>query len=122
MLAPAASISLDELAAMIRAQPGFDPKRFDPDAYIASLPNDLVKAMADPILAADDKAKFSKFWDIFPDDGPFRRELYPRHMEHFAAGLEYMERCFMAANRVGKTVAGAWEVACHATGIYRDWW
>jgi phage terminase large subunit-like protein len=29
---------------------------------------------------------------------------------------------FMAANRVGKTVAGAFESACHLTGRYPDWW
>ena len=28
----------------------------------------------------------------------------------------------MAANRVGKTVAGGYEVSVHATGEYPDWW
>lgn len=28
----------------------------------------------------------------------------------------------MAANRVGKTVAGAYEMTCHLTGRYPDWW
>lgn len=28
----------------------------------------------------------------------------------------------MAANRVGKTTAGAFEVTCHATGLYPSWW
>jgi hypothetical protein len=28
----------------------------------------------------------------------------------------------MAANRVGKTVAGAYETTCHLTGRYPDWW
>lgn len=32
------------------------------------------------------------------------------------------ERCFLAANRVGKTVAGGYEIVCHATGIYPHWW
>jgi phage terminase large subunit-like protein len=63
-----------------------------------------------------------KFHAYFPDEGPLRRELYPRHMELFAAGAEYAERLFMAANRVGKTDAGAYEVTCHATGIYPFWW
>ena len=39
---------------------------------------------------------------IFPDTGPLRRELYPKHMEHFAAGRDYKERLFMAGNRIGK--------------------
>lgn len=28
----------------------------------------------------------------------------------------------MAANRVGKTIAGGYELASHLTGIYPDWW
>jgi Terminase large subunit, T4likevirus-type, N-terminal len=33
-----------------------------------------------------------------------------------------MERAFMAANRVGKTVVGAYEVTVHLTGEYPPWW
>lgn len=47
---------------------------------------------------------------------------YKRHLEWFAAGRQYRERCLMAANRVGKSVAGAYELACHLTGDYPDWW
>jgi len=28
----------------------------------------------------------------------------------------------MAANRVGKTMSGAAELAYHLTGLYPDWW
>ena len=28
----------------------------------------------------------------------------------------------MAANRVGKTICGGYEAACHLTGLYPDWW
>ena len=34
----------------------------------------------------------------------------------------YRERLFMAGNQLGKTWAGAFEVAMHATGLYPDWW
>lgn len=44
----------------------------------------------------------NKIDTYYPDEGPLRRELYPRHMEFFAAGLTYRERCAMCANRVGK--------------------
>lgn len=38
------------------------------------------------------------------------------------AGAEYRERLFMAANRCGKTEAGAAEMACHLTGFYPPGW
>jgi phage terminase large subunit-like protein len=64
----------------------------------------------------------NRIQDQFPFTGPFRRELYPKHMEFFAAGAEHTERCFMAGNRVGKTRAGACEATYHLTGSYPDWW
>jgi phage terminase large subunit-like protein len=59
----------------------------------------------------------------YPDEGPLRRELYPKHLEFFGAGLLYRERCAMCANRVGKTEGmGGYETAVHLTGQYPDWW
>jgi hypothetical protein len=44
-------------------------------------------------------------------------------LEFFRAGIEHRERCFLAANRVGKTEGvGGYELTCHLTGEYRDWW
>lgn len=67
-----------------------------------------------------------------------RRELYPRHLEFFAAGgihepfascpegcdgSPHRERLFLAANRVGKTEGvGGYECATHTTGRYPPWW
>jgi phage terminase large subunit-like protein len=64
----------------------------------------------------------NRILEQFPETGPFRRELYPKHMEFFAAGATEMERCFLAGNRVGKTRAGACEATYHLTGKYPDWW
>lgn len=58
----------------------------------------------------------------FPDLGPYRRELYPRHLEFFGAGRDHKERAFIAGNRVGKTDAGAYETTLHLTGDYPEWW
>lgn len=58
----------------------------------------------------------------FLNDGPFRYENYPKHLSFFNMGNEHRERLFMAANRVGKSVAGAYEMTCHLTGLYPDWW
>lgn len=64
-----------------------------------------------------------KFWEYFPAEGPLRRELYPKHMQFFAAGRTHRQRLMLAANRVGKTESvGVYEMACHLTGIYPDWW
>lgn len=66
--------------------------------------------------------KRKKFQTYFPDTGEFARELYPKHLEFFDAGSKYREKLIMAANRIGKTIAGAYETTCHATGLYPDWW
>lgn len=58
----------------------------------------------------------------FPAEGKFRRDAYPKHMEFFAAGKDRRERAFIAGNRVGKTIAGAYEATLHLTGAYPDWW
>lgn len=75
------------------------------------------------VLAELVRRKYNKIDTYFPAEGPYRRELYKKHMEFFSAGLDHRERTMMAANRVGKTEsAGGYEVVCHATGEYPDWW
>lgn len=88
------------------------------------------------VLSPEEQVKFLKLLRIqanhisgrkldtyYPDTGPLRRELYAKHLEFFEAGRRYRERCFMAANRVGKTEGGGgYETALHLTGEYPDWW
>lgn len=65
----------------------------------------------------------AKFDELFPDEGPLRRELYPKHLEFFRAGRDYRERCARCANRIGKTWSmGGYETTCHLTGKYPKWW
>jgi phage terminase large subunit-like protein len=65
----------------------------------------------------------TKLFSMYPDTGPLRRELYPKHLAFFAAGATDTDRCMMAANRVGKTWGvGGYETALHLTGRYPDWW
>ncbi len=59
---------------------------------------------------------------FFPDRGPCRRALYPKHTAFFAAGASYRTRVFMAAHRIGKTQGKAYETALHLTGQYPAWW
>jgi Bacteriophage terminase large (ATPase) subunit and inactivated derivatives len=64
-----------------------------------------------------------KFWTYYPDDGPLARHLYAKHMTFFRCGAKYKTRGFIAGNRVGKTEGGGgFEVVCHATGLYPEWW
>lgn len=67
-------------------------------------------------------ARGHKIATYFPDHGPLRRELYPKHLQFFEAGAKFRERCFLAGNRVGKTDAGGYELTCHLTGRYPPWW
>ena len=61
-----------------------------------------------------------KLLTYFPETGPLRRELYPKHCEFFAAGLTHRERLMLAANRVGKTEGvGGYEMTLHLTGLIR---
>lgn len=59
---------------------------------------------------------------IFPAEGPFRRELYPKHLAFMAAGGTHRERALMAGNRTGKSLCAGFEIALHATGNYPPWW
>lgn len=47
---------------------------------------------------------------------------YAKQLSFFAAGRTYRERLLMAGNQLGKTMAGGFEVAAHATGVYPQWW
>ena len=49
-------------------------------------------------------------------------EPYPKQRDFHAAGATHRERLLMAGNQLGKTLAGGFEAAMHATGRYPDWW
>ena len=72
-------------------------------------------------LEAREKGE-SKLANLFPDNGPLRRELYAKHLKHFAAGKHHRDRLFLAGNRVGKSLAAGYEGALHLTGLYPHWW
>lgn len=69
------------------------------------------------------RARRRKLFSIYPDEGPLRRALYPKHLQFFAAGTVHQERAAIAANRVGKSFGiGGYETTLHLTGLYPDWW
>jgi phage terminase large subunit-like protein len=47
---------------------------------------------------------------------------YERQRAFFELGATRRERLLMAGNQVGKSEAGAFEMACHLTGEYPTWW
>ena len=74
-------------------------------------------------IELENRVKYNKINSYFPDKGPLRRSLYKKHTEFFTAGAKFSERLMLAANRVGKTESvGGYEVTCHLTGDYPDWW
>lgn len=88
---------------------------------MSSLP--LSKGFLDLEAIQKERAKREcLLYTLFPNEGPLRRELYPKHVEFFDAGKSYKERLFMAGNRIGKSFAGGLETACHLTGYYPAWW
>lgn len=92
------------------------------DAVARALSDADVIHVAQALLELEKDEARRKWQNFFPDEGPLRRELYPRHVEFFRAGATHRERLFMAANRVGKTITGAVEVSFHLTGRYPEWW
>lgn len=112
-------VSLIELSAKAR---GADPNTLDPETFLQDLDDETIASLLEPIIDEETYLRFHRFETLFPDEGPFRRELYARHLEFFAAQKTHREVCFMAANRVGKTIAGGYSCTAHLTGRYEDWW
>lgn len=88
-------------------------------------------ALTDALQALGRNKRMNQFARMYPDvdtehdDGTMfhARHKYAKHLEFFRAGSVCRERCFMAANRVGKTKGGGgYEAVCHLTGDYPDWW
>lgn len=92
-----------------------------PEELARLAPDDLAELVA--IVERQEHDWSRRYFDrLYPDDGPLRRALYPKHLEFFERGCAHQERAFIAGNRVGKTTAAGYEIVAHATGLYCDWW
>ncbi len=90
------------------------------DRILAGLSPEQIAALREEIAGHISR---TKILDYYPDTGTLRRELYPQHMRFFQLGRTHRFRGVLAANRVGKTEGmGGYEVACHAMGVYPNWW
>lgn len=76
-------------------------------------------ALAEQIKEMESSSGMDKWFD---PKGSFPIDSLPKHKAFFEAGKDYPERLFMAGNRVGKSIAGCYELACHLTGNYPSWW
>lgn len=114
----------------------------NPEAVADLLSEEALLQILETIEADREEERFGKFRHLFPDLGVcpllseegfrykqvgdfrfFARDHYQKHLEFFRAGALFRARCFMAANRVGKTFsAGGYEMCCHLTGLYPSWW
>lgn len=79
---------------------------------------DLLKLLEEK----ETELRYNKIRAIYPESGPYSRFNYPKHCQFMKAGKDFQERAFVAANRTGKTLTGAYEMACHLTGDYPAWW
>ena len=112
-----------------------------PKVNLAALSREQLESTAQTLGVAVDREAQSLFKRIFPDEdtrwvGPpilknlivpgqmlYARYRYQKHLEFFAAGAEYRERCARCGNRIGKTLAmGGYEMAAHLSGLYPEWW
>ncbi len=99
-------------------------------AALARIPRAVKCELINLLEEKDRRERQRKFYHYFPDKTHtwrgqvyHAREQYTKHMEFFSVGVIYRERCFRAANRVGKTESGGgYELTCHLTGEYPHWW
>jgi phage terminase large subunit-like protein len=92
------------------------------DTPLTSWPNWLVHSALQAVEAEQLRREQSRIETYYPDAGPYRRQLYEKHLLFFRLGAQYRERMLMAANRVGKSTCGAYETTLHLTGMYPAWW
>lgn len=91
-------------------------------ADIAGLPLGTRQEILALLQGLQSRRKYNRAEYLYPEKGPLKRELYPKHVEFFAAGSKFQERLNMSGNRCGKTLAGAYEIRNHLTGDYPHWW
>lgn len=89
---------------------------------IASLSPADQRKVFDGLCKLRDHVERTKFHRMFPDTGPHRRELYPKHTELIGLTADHRFVALLGGNGTGKTELGAYVATCHATGLYPAWW
>lgn len=107
-LAQLQSLPADKRSAVLASMSKADPASFG--------------QLVEVLRKLDSTKERTKFYRMFPDSGPFRRQLYRHHMEFFSAGKWAQYRAFIGGNGTGKTEGGGFEFTAHLTGDYPAWW
>lgn len=98
------------------------------DAAISERPGNTIShpekvAMLEALMELESRIEKRGHFKYFPDDGTmYAYDKYVKHMEFMRLGARFRERMFMAGNRIGKSIAGGYELTCHLTGQYPTWW
>jgi phage terminase large subunit-like protein len=74
------------------------------------------------MLAEQKRRSQNKIQGMFPDEGRYRRALYPKHMEVIAATAISNQVAFIAANKIGKSELGCYALSTWLTARYPAWW
>lgn len=59
-------------------------------SWLDELPQEAREAL---LKEAERELSRTKLFSYYPETGPLRRELYPKHMEFFRAGATFRESC-----------------------------
>lgn len=123
------TINSDDLALITSIVKGIDKENYSdiPQGILDSLgvnksDANSIKNFLDLVDKYEEVLKSVGTRKWFVDGTPFSIDNCPKHELFFDAGAKYHERIFMASNRSGKSVSGAFETACHLTGDYPSWW
>lgn len=69
-----------------------------------------------------EQRKYNRLAYMYPAEGEFSRERYPKQMEMIRASGTYHDLSFFGGNGAGKSLLGAYMTAILATGRYPGWW
>lgn len=78
--------------------------------------------IARAIQVFSEHKKYNLIDSVFPDEGPFSRYLYGKHVDFFDAGFLRRFRVLGGGNGSGKSFTGSVELTYHMTGEYPTWW
>lgn len=111
--------AVESTAALPALPPGIEALDL---SYLRNLPAGKKTELVRVLEEIHRRSQMRAIAAMFPDGGPHARNLYQKHLDFFRKGAKFMQRVFMAANRVGKTLGAGTEWTYHLTGDYPDWW